>query len=478
MSKKSFIESHPKALTLFVVIAMSFMATLDSSIVNVALPVMSEKMKVSLSSIEWVVAIYSLIICSTLLFFGRLGDIVGKSRIFQGGTVLFTLASLLCGLCHSLTLLILCRFLQGIGASAYMANNQGIITELYPKEGRGKALGLLISAVALGTMVGPPVGGLLVSLFSWNSIFWMNVPIGLIVFLLGTKYLPNSLGNREPLDKTGALLQFTGTILLFGAFITAQRTGFANPYIVIAMLFGVILLGLFIYLETKNMHPLLDLSIFQNVQFSLNLICALASYVCIAASIILIPFYLQNTLHLSPLQAGLFMMLSPLILAVLSPLCGSLSEKTRPEYMTLCGMLLMAAGFFLMTCLSEHSAIVVCISFTATITIGQSLFQTANNSLIMATCPKEKLGISGSVNSLVRNLGIIIGITLSTTFLYHFMSKKLNYRVSDYVKGRDDVFVYGMQHVYFILAAICCLGAVFTASRILPGVFKKQVTLS
>ncbi|QNK41802.1 MFS transporter [Caproicibacter fermentans] len=466
MSEQIEIDSGKKGITLFVVIAMTFMATLDSSIVNVAMPVMSGKMNVPLSSIEWVVASYSIIICATLLFFGRLGDIVGKPRVFQCGTVLFTAGSLLCGLCHSFIPLIICRFLQGIGASAYMANNQGIITELYPKEGRGKALGILATAVALGNMIGPSAGGFILSFVNWNFIFLVNVPIGIAVFLLGLKHLPRSLKNSEPMDKTGAALQFGGTVLLFGALIEAQTSGFANLYILMALLLAAIFIVVFNGFEKKYRQPLLDLTIFENPQFSLNLICAFISFVCIAASAILLPFYLQDTLKLTPAQAGLFMMLSPLILAVLSPICGTLSDKTGAEGLTLSGLLLMASGFFLMSRLTEHSWINICAVFVSIMAVGQAFFQPANNSLIMSTCSKNKLGIVGSVNSLVRNLGQIVGITLSTTLLYSFMSRKLNIHVSDYIRGRGDVFVYGMNRVYLILVAICLLGAMLTAIRL------------
>lgn len=473
MSEQIENESSKKGITLFVVVAMTFMATLDSSIVNVAMPVMSGKMNVPLSSIEWVVASYSIIICATLLFFGRLGDIIGKSRVFQCGTVLFTVASLLCGLCHSFMPLIVCRFIQGIGASAYMANNQGIITEMYPKEGRGKALGILATAVALGNMIGPSAGGFILSFMNWNFIFLVNVPIGIAVFLLGLKHLPQSLKNGEPMDKTGAVLQFLGTVLLFGALIEAQTTGFVNPYILTALLLAVIFIMLFIGIEKKRSQPLLDLTIFENPQFSLNLICALISFICIAASAILLPFYLQDTLKLTPAQAGLFMMLSPLILAILSPICGTLSDKIGAEGLTLAGLLLMASGFFLMSTLTERSWVGICAVFISIMAVGQAFFQPANNSLIMSTCSRDKLGIVGSVNSLVRNLGQIVGITLSTTLLYSFMSWKLNIHVSDYIKGRDDVFVYGMNSVYMILVTICLLGAMLTAIRLFQS--KKRV---
>ncbi len=466
MQETNINHGRKKGIMLFVVVAMSFMATLDSSIVNVALPVMSKKMNVPVSSIEWVVASYSIIICSTLLFFGRLGDIVGKTKVFQGGTVLFTAASLICGLCHSFLPLIICRFIQGIGASAYMANNNGIITELYPKDGRGKALGILAAAVALGTMIGPPAGGFIVSFLNWNFIFWINVPIGIIVFLLGLKYLPKGARNDEQIDKSGAALQFFGTILLFGALIQAQKTGFENLYILSTIFLALVLIALFVKLERSQRQPLLDLSILKNRLFSLSLVCALISFLCIQASNILLPFYLQDTLKLTPSQAGLFMMLSPLIVAVFSPVCGTISDRMGSESITLIGLLFMGAGFFLMSGLRERSPIALCALFVSIMAIGQSLFQPANNSLIMSACPKNKLGIAGSVNSLVRNLGQSVGLILSTTFLYYFMGWALGRHVSDYVVGRDDVFIFGMKYVYIMLMIICCVGAALTAYRL------------
>lgn len=166
-------------------------------------------------------------------------------------------------------------------------------------------------------------------------------------------------------------------------------------------------------------------------------------------------------------------MLSPLILAILSPICGTLSDKIGAEGLTLAGLLLMASGFFLMSRLTEYSWVGICAIFVSIMAVGQAFFQPANNSLIMSTCSRDKLGIVGSVNSLVRNLGQIVGITLSTTLLYSFMSRKLNIHVSDYIKGRDDVFVYGMNSVYLILVVVCLLGAMLTAIRLFQS--KKRV---
>lgn len=464
---------NKKGIVLFVVVAMTFMATLDSSIVNATLPVMSKKLSVPLSSIEWVIASYVIIICATLLFFGRLGDIIGKTKVFQYGSVLFTLGSLLCGGANSFILLIISRFIQGIGASAYMANNQGIITEIFPKEGRGKALGILATAAALGTMIGPPAGGIIVSYLSWNFIFLINVPIGIIVFIMGVKYLPKTKKTRQKLDISGAILQFWGTSLFFGSFILAQRIGFENIGIIGALIVSIILIVVFIYIETRSNQPLIALKIFKNKLFSVSLICAFISFACIAASTILLPFYFQDTLKLSPSTTGFLLMVSPIIIAIFSPICGTLSDKIGSEILSLIGLLFMSIAFFLLSFLTEDSDKLEVIIFMTVMTLGQSLFQPSNNSLIMSNCPREQLGIAGSINSLVRNLGQIVGITLSTTLLYTFMSQKLHYHVLGYVFGKDYAFIYGMKNDYIILSIICSIGIFLTLARAVHK--KKQI---
>lgn len=475
MNGKSYkTDNKSNNIILIVVIAMTFMATLDSSIVNVALPVLSHQLSVPISSIEWVAASYSMIICSTILFFGRLGDIIGKSRIFHIGTILFTLASLLCGLSTSFAMLIACRFLQGIGASAYMANNHGIITELFPRESRGKALGILVTAVAIGNMVGPSVGGMILSVFHWNYIFYVNVPFGMIVFLLGIKFLPRGRKKQEKLDIAGSILQFVTTLLFFGSLILSQQISIFHPYITAGITASIILGIIFVYVEKKKNEPLLDVKIFKSIKFSANLGCALTSFICIASSSILIPFYLQNALGLSPFCAGLFMMLPPLILAVCSPVFGGISDKRNPEKVIFVGLLILSLGFFLMSQLTETSSVIFFAVFVSTTAAGQAIFQPANNALIMSSCPKSKLGIVGSVNSLVRNLGQTVGITLSTTLLYSFMSNKAGYKITDYIAGRDDVFIYGMRHVYLILVAICLIGTCLTGGRLLLKAVGRQ----
>jgi EmrB/QacA subfamily drug resistance transporter len=459
-------ESHHKGMTLFVVVAMTFLATLLASIVNIALPVMAHDLAVPLSSIEWVIASYVMVICSTLLFFGRLGDIIGKSVVFRFGTVIFVIGTLLCGMCDSLLSLIICRFIEGIGAAAYMATNQGIIAQMYFNEGKGKAMGILAVAVALGTMTGSPLGGLIVSITSWNYIFYVNVPFGILFFIMGLKYLPKDKRiSGQHIDAIGAVLSFAGTTLLFWALIQAQKVGFSNPYIMVTLLLSIIIITIFVKFEKGHIQPLLDINLFKNRLFSISLLCALISFICISAYTLLFPFYFEDTLKLAPSYSGFLMMIPPIIIAALSAFCGNLADKIGAEILTIIGLSIMAVSFFLMSFLNLHSSLLSCAIFLAIMAVGQAFFQPANNSLIMSACPKDKLGIGGSVNSWVRNLGQYAGVVLSTTFLFLFMSNKVGYPVSDYVQGQDAVFVYGMKSDFIILMGLCVLGVLITAYR-------------
>lgn len=452
---------------LFNVVMMTFMACLDSSIVNVALPVMASKLSVSMVAIEWVVTSYLIVISATILVFGRLGDIIGKTSVFKFGIILFTTGSLLCGISGSLPFLVFARIVQAIGAAGTMSTNQGIITHVFPNNERGRALGTTGAFVALGTMVGPPLGGFIVSAFSWKYIFLINVPIGLFTFIMGMRILPKA-GKPvdEKLDLKGAVLFALAIVSLFGSLIQGQDVGFSQPLVIAGFAVAAVSMLAFIAVEKKTEMPLLQLKIFENGLFSLSIFCGFISFIAISCSSIIQPFYLQDVLKLTPAVTGLFMMVYPLVLAFVAPVSGYISDKIGSEFLTFLGLIFTSSGLFMMSTLNEYSNLGVMICFIVVMSIGNGLFQSPNNSLIMSTVPKNKLGIAGSVNSLVRNIGMVFGVSLSTALLYNRMSHKIGYHVVNYVQGRDDVFVYGMSFVYVTAGVICAAGAVLTALRL------------
>lgn len=464
------VTNKHRWLILFIVVMVIFMSTLDGSIVNVALPVMAKSLNVTSAGIQLVVTSYLIIISATILVFGRLGDTKGKTKIFKVGIALFTTGSLLCGITSSFPILVLARVIQAIGAAGSMANSQGIITEIFPANERGKALGITGTFVALGALVGPPLGGFILDATSWEYIFLINVPIGIITLFYSFKILPKSHStSKVKLDWLGALLFMLTIIPLFAALGEGQTVGFTEPIILLGFLISIISFIAFIRLEKKLENPLLQLQIFKNKLFSLSIFCGFISFIAIFSSNIIQPFYLQDTMGFSPSTTGLVLMIYPLILSVVAPVSGHLSDKIGSEVLTLIGLVFTSFGLFLMSSLNENSSVITMILFISIMSLGNGLFQSPNNSLVMSTVSKDKLGIAGSVNALIRNLGMVCGIALANTILYNRMSSKLGYHVTDYVFGRNDVFIYGMKIVYITAAAVCMIGVILTALRLFNG---------
>ncbi|WKY44624.1 MFS transporter [Eubacteriaceae bacterium ES2] len=455
-------------IILVVVLLITFMATLDGSIVNVALPVMTESLNVSTSSIQLVVTSYLITVSALILIFGRLGDLLGKSRIFKFGIVIFTFGSLLCGLSHTFIVLVIARIIQAIGAAATMANNQGIITHVFPAHERGRALGMTGTFVALGALTGPALGGLIVGALSWEYIFLINVPIGIFGFIMAMKILPhNKVDRQEKLDLKGSLLFMMTIIPMFAAIEVGGQIGFAQPLVLAGL--GVALFSFigFLMIEKKQQEPLLDLSIFNNSLFSLSLFCAFLSFVALFCSNIIQPFYLQNAMGYSPSFAGMLLMIYPAILAIVAPVSGYMSDKIGSEFLTFIGLAITSLGLFLMSSLTVNTSLPIIVTYTALLGIGNGLFQSPNNSLIMSTVTKHKLGIAGSVNALIRNMGMVFGIAVSTTILYSRMSAMIGYKVTDYIEGQSDAFIYGMHTVYLVAGTISLIGAALTALRLI-----------
>ena len=460
-------EDNIKKWTIFIIIlSATFMGTLDGSIVNVALPNMAEVLGVTTSQIQYVVTSYLIVISGVILIFGRLGDMFGKTKVFKVGLLLFTIGSLLCGITRSFSVLILARVVQAIGAAGTIATNQGIITEIFPKNERGKALGLNGTAVALGSLVGPGLGGFIVGASSWEYIFLINVPIGIIALFFAVKLLPKSNSkNNEKIDIFGAALFIITIVPLFVSLNEGINLGFSSPIIIGGFVIAVAAFIGFIALERKIKAPLIELQMFKDKLFSLSIFCGFISFVAIFCHNIILPFYLQNVMSYSPQKAGMMLMIYPLVLMVVAPVSGSLSDRMGSEFLTFIGLTLASLGLFLMALLNENSSVLSMGIFIAIMSCGMGLFQSPNNSLIMSTVPMNKLGIAGSINALVRNIGMVSGIALATTLLYTQMSNKIGYRVTSYVAGRNDAFIYGMRWVYITAGAISLLGAILTAFR-------------
>ena len=459
-----------KWLVLVIVLMSSFMASLDGSIVNVALPVMADSLHVTTAGIQLVATSYLVAIVGVILIFGKLGDTLGKTRMFSIGLGLFTLGSLLCGITDSFAVLILARIIQAIGAAGTMANSQGIITEIFHPGERGKALGLVGTSVALGSIAGPGLGGIIIGGVSWKYIFLINMPIGLLSLLAALRLLPKSQKKaEEKLDVAGAALFMLSVVPLFTALNEGVTAGFTEPLILAGFAVSAVAFILFLLVEKKKENPLLQLQIFENRLFSLSILCGFISFVAIFCSNMVLPFYLQKVMGYTPQNSGFIMMVYPVVLMAVAPLSGHLSDKTGAERLTFIGLVLTGVGLFMMSFLNEQSAPAVMVLFIAIMSLGMGIFQSPNNSLVMSTVSKDKLGIAGSINALVRNLGMTCGIALSTTLLYGTMSRKIGHRVTDFAADSSDAFLYGMKTVYVTAGLISLFGAGITFARMVNG---------
>lgn len=453
-------------LIFFAVVLQTFINCVDSSSINVALPIVADELGVTMASTEWVVTANTLVIICLILLFGKLGDTVGKDKVFKAGILIFIAGSVICFLSGNYCLLLAGRVVEGVGSAATMANNQGIIVQTFPVHERGKALGLSGSSVALGSMVGPSLGGLIVSYFSWNAIFAMNIPVALLCFALCCRYLPDmSSGKKEHADARGALLFMVMILCVYGGVKMLQAGGSYYLYCLGLLVVSALLGLLFWRWEKGQAEAMLDIGMFKNKLFAVSVFCAFLSFFAIAGHNFIQPFYLQKVQMLSAAQTGLLMMAYSVTMCIVAPFSGQLSDKIGSELLCFAGLCVITVALLILSTLGVHTSLVVFLVGSITMSVGMAMFQSPNTSLIMSTVERSQTGVAGSINALARNLGMVFGISLSTVLLYNLMSSQLGYTVMSFVEGEEQVFVSAMHWVYRFMALISAVGAVLTGLR-------------
>ena len=451
---------------------------LDASMLIIALPSISWDLGVSSSAIIWTISAYTITTSTAVLFFGRFGDILGKTKFYLIGIGVYIVSTLFSGTATSLQMLVFARIIQAIGASCTMANSQGIITMVFPQHQRGRALGMYAGAISIGTLAGPTLGGLIVTYMSWRYIFLLKLPIAILAFILGLRYFPKDVPKRkEKMDYPGAILYTMAIIPL----LYSLQQGYVTGYTSTAFLFGMALFAVsftaFLLLQSRRVMPLLDLSIFKNPLYSISIFTVCILSFTNAFRNIIIPFYMQGVRNTPPSIAGLYMSISPIIVALVTPVSGYLSDRVGGERLGIVGQIINCAGLVLMATLTKNSPIIVMVIYFCIINFGTAFFQAPNNTLIMSSLPPDKLGIGGSTSMAIRNIGMSIGTAFTTAVLYGGMSDVLGYRVNDYVKGpgMDDAFMYGMRNTFMIASAICMVGIGASVMRILVANKSKSV---
>ncbi len=387
------------------------LAALGTSIANVGLPALAQAFDAAFQEVQWVVLAYLLAITTLIVSVGRLGDVIGRRRLLLAGIALFTLASLLCASAPTLWLLVVARAIQGLGAAVMMTLAMALVGETVAKARTGSAMGLLGTMSAIGTALGPALGGVLIAGFGWRAIFLATVPLGLLTFLIAWYSLP---ADRRAPETGRSGFDIPGTLLLaltLGAYalaMTAGRGSFGalNLALLAAAALGI---GLFALVEAKAASPLIRLALFRDAGLSASLATSALVATVMMATLVVGPFYLARGLGLDAALVGLVMSVGPVVSTLSGIPAGRLVDRFGAPCIAVAGLAQMAAGAFALAVLPGLLGIAGYIAAILVLTPGYQLFQAANNTAVMLEVPKDRRGVMSGLLNLSRNLGLITG---------------------------------------------------------------------
>ena len=392
----------------------ALLSSLGTSIANVGLPTMAQALGASFWQVQWIVLAYLLAITTLVVSAGRLGDILGRRRLLLGGIFLFTVASVLCGLAPTLWLMIAARGLQGLGAAIMMALTMAFVGETVPKAKTGSAMGLLGTMSAIGTALGPSLGGILIAGFGWQAIFLVNVPLGILAFGLAYRHLPVDAQapktDRARFDSLGTFL-LALTLAAYALAMTIGRGSF-GPLNMALLLAAVIGSSLFVLAESRAASPLIRLAMFRDPALDASLAMNALVSTVMMATLVVGPFYLSGALELDAALVGIVMSIGPIISILSGIPAGRIVDRFGTPFTVIVGLIEMAAGSFALSVLPGIFGIAGYIAAIVVLTPGYQLFQAANNTAAMTDIRPEQRGVISGMLNLSRNLGLITGASV------------------------------------------------------------------
>jgi len=393
----------------------AFMGQLDASIVTVALPTLQHTFDATVSEVTWVGLSYLLVLVATVTAVGRFSDMWGRKLVYIYGFVVFTGASLLCGLAPSLGALCGFRALQALGAAMLQANSLAIIVLVMPGRALGRAIGLQGTSQALGLALGPSVGGLLLAAGGWRLIFLVNVPFGILGALAAILLVPRSreLAARQRFDWVGLGVFFPAVVALLTAISFGGQLGWGSPLIVGLFALAVVLAVVFFFREDLIAHPMLDLDLFRRSRFSLGIASGLGSYLVMFGVLLLVPFYLEHALGAGVARSGLELMAMPLAFAIVAPMAGRWADHLGARPLTVGGMALVAAALVAMGAWRPSTTGLV--ALIAVVGVGLGLFTSPNNASIMGAAPEDQAGMASGVLNMTRGMGTALGLAVTAS---------------------------------------------------------------
>jgi len=449
------------------VMLTNIMAPIDASIVNVTLPTIADYFHARLSAAQWVPMIYLLVISSLLLFYGRLGDILGYRRVYLTGLASFVIASALCGLSYFLPTiywLVAFRAIQGLAAGMMMAVSLAIITASFPPTELGKGLGIYAISIAVGLAIGPSLGGFVTYAWGWPFVFMINIPLGCAGFFWARHILPVLKGQPGTIDIGGALTSFISlaSLLLFVNYAQQGRLSMAAGLMLAVAIVAAI--G-FLWIERRVDQPMLNLNLFRNLTFSLANASALLNFMSQFVLVFITPFYLQRILHYAPNTVGLTLTAFPLAAMVVAPFSGALSDRGRTGILAGVGAAISAFALFLMSQLSSSATSLDIVWRLAIFGLGAGVFQSPNNRAVMGSAPRPHLGMASGILATVRNVGMVFGIATAGAVLYALVSPGILQQPLP--TGQEAAeFLAGLRHAYLVGAILAAAAAATSLFRV------------
>jgi len=406
--------AHPRAVVALVWTGL-FMTTLDASIVNIGLPTIARAFGTPLSgTIEWVIIGYLVVAAALLLTVGRLSDIVGRSPIWMTGLGLFTLASVLCGAAPSVQLLIMARLLQGAGAALLLATGTAMLTDAVPQDEHGRVLGLGALAIALGTSVGPTLGGVITEHLSWRWIFYVNVPVGLVAFAAARRLLPRETGRRQGrFDPLGAILLGVGVAGLTLGLSFGGEWGWASARLLGTLAIAVGALTGALVVERHVADPIINLTLFRNQVFSSAIASMTLSMLALFSVGFILPFYFEELRGFSTAHSGWLLTPLPLMLAIVAPMAGAASDRLGSRLIAPLGLAINAVALFLLAHLDATSSTGYIVGPLALVGIGQGLFQAPNTRALMEAAPATEQGAASGLLATSRIAGQALSVAVA-----------------------------------------------------------------
>lgn len=456
----------PEKWQVFGLVGVSiFMSTLDSSIVNLALPYIMSDLATDIPTVQWVVAGYLLTVSSLLLFFGRLSDTLGRQPVYVAGFAVFTTGSLFCGLAGSASTLVAARIFQGLGASMLMACSPALIIDAFAPQERGRALGIMGAVVAAGLTLGPLAGGLILSLFSWRFIFYINLPIGLAATAAGLvllKGLPR--GSREPLDKTGSVLLALTLCSLMIYLTRMPDWGAGSAGSIACLVLAVASLVGFVFNEKKAPHPLFDLDLLKIRLFTLPLLASVILFTGLFVMVFMMPFYLTFPCGFGAARTGGIMIVPFLCLLVVSPVAGSLADRLGSRALCTTGMGMLCLSLAGLLFLQPDTPVHIIVWPMALAGLGTALYISPNNTAIMGAVPAQRRGIASGAVATARNLGMVCGVALAGT-LFSAAFPLNDPGLDTYTPDMAPAFMAGFRRVMAAGAVLAGIGIPVTFAR-------------